>query len=208
MLEIKSHWLGGAKANERATGRLTKQARELQGLSASTGMKIDDFALITFGTKMGANVNETIAVDLSTYDATTRMRFAKEFSRLFDAKRGTQGPTPSFNMSCLFGALVEPYAGGNEQPRDILARTLKKTYEGFLGATAIVEAIDGSSHEGTVTAIGGTNNFVDRREFYSQYYDEARRRLNSSGDFIVREHVITLGELSLDLDDVRSIQSD
>ena len=102
-------------------------------------MNIDDFALIIFNMKIGAIVNEAVAVDLSSYDPTTRMRFAKEFRRLFDAQEGTQGPTPYFDMRCLCRALDEPYKDGLAQPKDILARNLKKAYERFLKATAIVD---------------------------------------------------------------------
>lgn len=207
MLPIKSHWLGVPEANERAESRLAKQARDLTGLSASTGMSPDDFAMVTFGAMMGANVNEAVAIDLSTYNAVCRMRFAKEFSRLFDAEHGTQGPTPNFNMSCLFWALDEPFEDGYAQPRDILTSTVRKTYESFLGTTAIVCDTESKSHNGVITAIGGTKKFVDRREYYSQFYDEEHMRLDQSGMFMVREHTVLLGELAIDLDSVVTIET-
>ncbi len=207
MLEVKSHWLGGEDANKRAKGRLAEQARELEGLSASTGMTVDDFAMITFGTLMGSNVNEAIAVDLSSYDAIKRVRFAKEFSRLFDAVHGTQGPTPNFNMSCLFGALDEPYEDGFTQPRDVLVRTAKKAYEGFVGTSVAVQDTDSNLHTGTVTAIGATRNLVDRRDYYAQFYNEAHMRVDREGRFMVREHLITLGDLAIDLDSVIALEA-
>lgn len=207
MLEVKSHWLGGADANKRANTRLAIQARELEGLSTSIGMGIDDFAMITFGTRMGSNVNEAIAVDLSPYDPIVRLRFAKEFSRLFDAAHGTQGPTPNFNMSCMFGALDEPYKGGFTQPRDVLIRTVEMTYKGFIGAMVAIEDVDRNVYNGTVTSVGATRNLVDRHAYYAQFYDEGQMRVDRDGRFMVREHLMSLGELAIDLDCITAIET-